>query len=123
MKRISIKRNNQRSIIVLLGILTGLFVIGSSSFYYEIKARLYKVEAAVIDKTNSDQTEGRVVVSAYDAVSTVVSVNLSVPLLLSFGEVNTNQVEGFSTTSTEIKERLVPFFKTLFRKIISPNAP
>lgn len=118
----AIRQKNHKNIVLLFGIVLGFFVLGSSGFYYEIKSRLCKVEACSVE-TDKQNTDDRVVVSAYDAVSNVISINLALPVLLSFGEVNSDQQEKEISSTSEIKERLIPYLNTLFRKIISPNAP
>jgi hypothetical protein len=121
MKKVLQPKQLSKSVILLLGILTGIFVLGTSSFYYQIKTTICVHAEASVDKASKSETK-RTVVAAYDAVSQIVSVQLEIPVLHSFEVLSENNKE----------EKDAPFFRSsdfssaiiiLLTTVISPNAP
>jgi hypothetical protein len=121
MKKVLKTKQLSKSVILLLGILTGIFVLGTSSFYYQIKSTICVDAEASVDKASKSE-HAKTVVAAYDAVSQIVSVQLELPVLHTF--------EVPSESNSE--KRVEPLFSfsyfssaiiTIFTTIISPNAP
>ncbi len=100
------------------GVLAAVVIVFSQSFYHQAQSNLEKIKT----EQSPDQDAHKAFVSApSDAVvnSTVENVNEQVPSLLE---------ELFTTDEESESVSIVPtlfanYFKTLFRAIISPNAP
>ncbi|MEM8893011.1 MAG: hypothetical protein AAGC88_00455 [Bacteroidota bacterium] len=123
-KLLSIRRNSRR-IGVVFGIVTAMFVICSSTLQYHPNNDFREHtsdEITSTDKGDNELPASSEKVSAFTAVTQAAHVHLAVPILLYFGEINEveNQVEVPTWLATNYGSE---FLKTLFRRIISPNAP
>lgn len=121
MKKVLRTEQLSKSVILLLGIMTGIFVLGTSSFYYQIKSTICVHADASVEKANSSEPV-KTVIAAYDAVSQIVSVQLELPALHSFEVLSENsnveKVEPIFSISN-ISNAII----TLLTSVISPNAP
>jgi hypothetical protein len=121
MKKVLKTKQLSKSVILLLGILTGIFVLGTSSFYYQIKSTICAHADAAVDKASKSETT-KTVVAAYDAVSQIVSVQLVLPALHSFEVSGDNNNEDESEPIFSISNFSSTII-TLLTTVISPNAP
>ena len=112
------KAAHQKTLSLVPGALTGLLVLMSSGFQYQLSASGQR-EVENIEESDEQSKEAQI--STLDAVSNVVSGHLILPILLTFGEINFERgdLPRFEIDFTPSYR----FFKTLFRRIIAPNAP
>lgn len=123
MKKVLNRTNQRKTIIVLFGIMTGVFVLCTSSFYYQIKSKVCAQEEVVSDqKSSTEEIPYDTSVKAYEALSQIASVNLSLPFLLSFGEVQ-EPVAQEAIDNRKGERKYIQMVTALFTKVISPNAP
>lgn len=107
-----------RPVMMVAGVLAALIILFSQSFYHEAQSNLKKIQS----EQSSDQEVPQTFISApSDAVvnSTVENVNEQVPSLLEELFTTDEEAEAVSIIPTFFGN----FFQTLFRAIISPNAP
>ncbi|GEM_PF-5816040 len=121
MKKLLSIGSSKKRISVIFGIITGLFVICSSTLQYHPEQD-FNDEVTAAQPDENESPVGSEKISAFTAVAQVVHVHLAVPILLYFGEINEveDQVEVPTWLATDYGAE---FLKTLFRRIISPNAP
>lgn len=116
----SAKHTSKKHIMGLaLGVLTALAVLCSQSCYYSLIEKTKSVEASG-SADQSDEGTG-VSVLTTDAVSYFVQVTLNQALHV-ITEIYSEAVDQ-TKTEVDLKVDFDSYFKTLFRLIISPNAP
>ena len=112
---------NTKRLSLIFGLITAVMVLGSTSLQYELARDLYET-ASTVNEQPSDSSGASAQISSFTAVAQIVHVQLAVPLLLYFGEIN--EVEDqVSQPAWLTSAHYSQFLKTLFRRIISPNAP
>ncbi|MCA6078133.1 hypothetical protein [Fulvivirga sedimenti] len=104
---------------VVIGLLAALTILFSQSFYYSLSSVQEKV--AVAKKTSGDQEKEIKVSSSNDLLSTIAQLSIT-QTDFSIIEIQLNDYVDFSSLRPEIPD-FNTFFRTLFRRIISPNAP
>ncbi len=104
---------------VVIGLVAALTILFSQSFYYSLSSVQEKV--AVAKKSADDQEKEIKISSSNDLLSTVAQLNIT-PTDFSVIEILLNDSVDFSSLRPETAD-FNTFFRTLFRQIISPNAP
>lgn len=113
-------RSTKKTVMALLGILVAILLLFQQPFTYnQSKADEVKTEGKTEKSEDSSRSEYQIV--AYQVLIPVLQFNLfhSFNVLI---EIPTLEEGGFSEYTPDTKVFL-NFFQTLFRKIISPNAP
>lgn len=110
-----------KRISLVFGLITALIVLGSTTLQYEVEQVSYETSSTV-NEEGAEHPTSTTQISGFTAVAQIVHVQLAIPLLLYFGEVN--EVEDQVAQPTWLtSDHYSQFLKTLFRRIISPNAP
>ncbi len=119
-----ITRNNiakrKHALGLIIGLLAAVLILFTQSFYYEYVAiSKEQIKAEQTDKAND--TEAAILKAAPSAVSQVVQVTLQhawqLISIISFDDARTHQINYTPSLHQNT------LFRTLFRLIISPNAP
>lgn len=106
---------------LILGLITALLILGSTTLQYEVQQKPVE-HASSVNEDGAEHPTSTTQISGFQAVAQIIHVQLAVPLLLYFGEVN--EVEDQVAQPTWLSsDHYSQFLKTLFRRIISPNAP
>jgi len=107
-----------RPVMMIAGVMAAVIILFSQSFYHQAQSDLEKIKTEQGSKQDSQQT---FISAPSDAVvnSTVENVNEQVPTLLEELFTTDEEADAVAITHTFFSS----FFKTLFRAIISPNAP
>lgn len=123
MKRVTKINNFEKLAVVALGLLIAVFSIVSPYQYIVVEQDAEVIQNTDIDSHTDDEAKDDFVVKALDAV----------PNALQFNGLNglAGYLTGFvfeTSPSHEFRPKWIPsssskFFRTLFRYIISPNAP
>ncbi len=107
---------------ILLGILAACTILFSQSFYYSLETVKSNVHVeSQADDGGGDAQEGDLLSAANDMVSSVAQLSLE-EVETFFIDIPLN-VELDLSNLTEEAIDFDEFFRTLFRQIISPNAP
>ena len=105
--------------ILIVGILAALTILSGQVYTTQLAAPTEVVSQE--DSATSDAEQQQVIVKTVDAVSTSASVSLTHQFYF-ISEILHIQENHEESTFFELP-RLSTFFTTLFRQIISPNAP
>lgn len=112
---------NTKRLSLILGLITALLILGSTTLQYEVQQKPVE-QASSVNEDGAEHPTSTTQISGFQAVAQIIHVQLAVPLLLYFGEVN--EVEDRVAQPTWLSsDHYSQFLKTLFRLIISPNAP
>jgi len=107
---------------ILIGILAACTILFSQSFYYSLDTVEPNVHVeSQSDDGGGDTEKGDLLSSANDMVSSVAQLSLE-DIQLFFIDIPLNIELNLSNLSEETID-IDEFFRTLFRQIISPNAP
>lgn len=121
-KKISFKSKQLRQPLMLVfGIITGLFVLCSSGLQFQISDKIEN-DLRPVNEQSDEQQGQETTVQAFDALSQTVNVQVITPFLLSFGYLPDHE-EQEQAELPYVATGINRYFKTLFRLIISPNAP
>ena len=103
---------------MIAGVLAAVTILFSQSFYHEAQSNLEKIKS---EKLADQDTQSTFISAPSEAVvnTTVENVNEQVPSLLEELFTTDEEAESVSVIPTFFAN----LFKTLFRAIISPNAP
>lgn len=106
---------------LILGLVTAILVLGSTTLQYEVDQKPVE-KTSTVNEDGAEHPDSTTQISSFQAVAQIINVQLAVPLLLYFGEIN--EVEDRVAQPTWLSsDHYSQFLKTLFRRIISPNAP
>ncbi|MBL6446844.1 hypothetical protein JMN32_11010 [Fulvivirga sp. 29W222] len=113
--------NYKQTIGIVIGIVAAIVILVSQSFYYDYMA---STEGGVKTEIGSEPTgeqQPDILTIGKDAVTTVVQFTITQVLqfIADLQLANSDEVQ----IEFDQKVELNTFFKTLFRLIISPNAP
>ena len=110
----------KQSIGIVIGIVAAVVILVSQSFYYDYLASADGVNTE-ISTENTDDQQPDILTIGKDAVATVVQFTITHVLhfIAELQLANSDEIE----IEFDQKVELDTFFKTLFRLIISPNAP
>jgi hypothetical protein len=112
---------NTKLLSLILGMVTALLVLGSTTLQYEVNQELSE-ETSTVNEDGAERPASTTQISNFTAVAQIVHVHLESPLLLHLGEIN--EAENQTTQPIWLtSDHYSQLFKTLFRRIISPNAP
>lgn len=111
---------SSRVLVLMLGFFVALFTLASG---YVKSVQSDDITTKEVTQQQEDQSqESNATISSFDAITNVLQINLPnfddfsiARIIIEFSE-NTELVELREKGTTK-------FFKTLFRRIISPNAP
>jgi hypothetical protein len=107
---------------ILIGILAACTILFSQSFYYSLDTVEPNVHVeSQSDDGSGDTEKGDLLSSANDMVSSVAQLSLE-DVQLFFIDIPLNIELNLSNLFEETID-IDEFFRTLFRQIISPNAP
>lgn len=111
------KKQFSRTILMIAGIITVVIILVSQSFYHPPKNGLSKAKS---EQNEKQHTGAKIISAPADVVpSATVQLDENIPTLL---KPSTSDPERESIVSPHVKI-FASYFKTLFRAIISPNAP
>ncbi|UII33398.1 hypothetical protein LVD17_06130 [Fulvivirga ulvae] len=111
----------KQTIGIVIGIVAAVVILVSQSFYYDYMANAeVGVKTEIGNETTDDQQPDILTISK-DAVTTVVQFTITQVLhfIAELQLANSDEIQ----VEFDQKVELDTFFKTLFRLIISPNAP
>lgn len=118
MKRILNISNTKNSLVLILGVFAALTILSSQVYMDQITPQY-----EVTQDTNTDDSgdHEQIMVKAADAVSSTVHITLTHQLYF-IQEILLSEDDSEERTFIKLP-KLSTFFTTLFRQIISPNAP
>ncbi len=124
-----ISKKNQLATIVL-GLIIAMFSVVAPYYYF-----VSPVEAQIVEQVNDheDQAEKgessqespvkETIVKALDAVPNVLQISFPSVVATGFLDISFDSIEYLIENGHEVVKSSSKYFKTLFRNIISPNAP
>lgn len=112
---------NTKRLSLFLGLVIALIVLGSTSLQYQLVPGSHET-ASTVNEEDPESSGTAAQVSSFTAVAQIVHVQLAIPLLLYFGEIHEVD-DQVSQPAWLTSDHYSQFLKTLFRRIISPNAP
>ncbi|QSE97525.1 hypothetical protein [Fulvivirga lutea] len=106
---------------IAMGLLAALVILVSQSFYFEYVSNFEQSVSVEQTSDNSDDSEDQVIKMGHQALSSAVEFSIQSVLHFITHIYDENPVE--KPLVSENINGLTSYFQTLFRLIISPNAP
>ncbi len=103
--------------ILIVGILAGLTILSGQVYHTQLASPVEVSQESTTDESDQQQTG----IKSADAVATTANINLTHPFYF-INEILHSEENHEESTCFELP-KLSTFFTTLFRQIISPNAP